>query len=187
MTLAQCLDVALGSVSIAAMVLGWRCGALGSLIVFVGVVLGVIAATTFVPHLVGDFGNERVLLTTTLLVTAVFVLVGEVAGAVLGEDFRNTLHSDLLRTIDSTVGLMVQLAAVLMAAMMKSMSPQIVSAAQASRALTQINEWAPGPVRVLSCKLAAVLWSPPMKRRTLRFGVVPLFTSSQRDDLAVRP
>ncbi|SIJ07242.1 trypsin-like serine protease with C-terminal PDZ domain [Mycobacteroides abscessus subsp. bolletii] len=170
MTLAQCLDVALGSMSIAAIVLGWRCGALGSLIVFVGVVLGVIAATTFVPHLVGDFGNERVLLTTTLLVTAVFVLVGEVAGAVLGEDFRHTLHSDLLRTIDSTVGLMVQLAAVLMAAtlltapMMKSMSPQIVSAAQASRALTQINEWAPGPVRVLSCKLAAVLWSPPMKK-----------------------
>ena len=52
MTSSQWLDMAVLSIAFVAAVSGWRSGALGSLLSFVGVVLGAVAGLLLAPHVV---------------------------------------------------------------------------------------------------------------------------------------
>ena len=52
MTPSQWLDVAVLAVAFIAAISGWRSGALGSLLSFVGVLLGAIAGVLLAPHIV---------------------------------------------------------------------------------------------------------------------------------------
>ena len=58
MTSSQWLDIAVVAVAFVAAVSGWRSGALGSLLSFVGVVLGAVAGVLLAPHLVGELGGR---------------------------------------------------------------------------------------------------------------------------------
>ena len=53
MTSSQWLDLAVVAIAFVAAVSGWRSGALGSLLSFVGVVLGAVAGVLLAPHIVG--------------------------------------------------------------------------------------------------------------------------------------
>ena len=52
MTSSQWLDLAVLAVAFVAAISGWRSGALGSLLSFVGVVLGAVAGVLLAPHVV---------------------------------------------------------------------------------------------------------------------------------------
>ena len=52
MTSSQWLDIAVIAVALIAAISGWRSGALGSLMSFVGVILGAIAGVMLAPHVI---------------------------------------------------------------------------------------------------------------------------------------
>src|ERR1700739_4070205 len=116
MSSAQWLDIAVLSVAFIAAVSGWRSGALGSLLSFVGVLLGAIAGVLLAPHLVAHISAPRAKLFAALFLILGLVVVGEVAGVVLGRAVRGAIHSNSVRFFDSLVGVAVQLVVVLVAA-----------------------------------------------------------------------
>jgi uncharacterized membrane protein required for colicin V production len=59
MSSSQWLDIAVLAVAFIAAVSGWRSGALGSLLSFVGVLLGAIAGVLLAPHLVAHVAAPR--------------------------------------------------------------------------------------------------------------------------------
>ena len=59
MTSSQWLDIAVLAVAFIAAISGWRSGALGSLMSFVGVVLGAIAGVMLAPHIVSHVHSPR--------------------------------------------------------------------------------------------------------------------------------
>ena len=66
MTSSQWLDLAVLAVAFVAAISGWRSGALGSLLSFVGVVLGAVAGVLLAPHVVGHIDGPRTKLFVTL-------------------------------------------------------------------------------------------------------------------------
>ena len=91
-------------------------GALGSLLSFVGVLLGAIAGVLLAPHLVAHIAAPRAKLFAALFLILALVVVGEVAGVVLGRAVRGAIHSNSVRFFDSLIGVAVQLVVVLVAA-----------------------------------------------------------------------
>src|SRR5581483_11980456 len=116
MTSSQWLDIAVLGVAFIAAISGWRSGALGSLLSFVGVLLGAIAGVLLAPHLVEHISAPRAKLFGALFLILALVVVGEVAGVVLGRAVRSAIRSDSVRFFDSIIGVAVQLVVVLTAA-----------------------------------------------------------------------
>src|SRR6201746_2668208 len=116
MSSSQWLDIAVLAVAFIAAVSGWRSGALGSLLSFVGVLLGAIAGVLLAPHLVAHVAAPRAKLFAALFLILALVVVGEVAGVVLGRAVRGAIRSRTIRTVDSVIGVGVQLVVVLTAA-----------------------------------------------------------------------
>ena len=76
MTSSQWLDIAVIGVALIAAISGWRSGALGSLMSFVGVLLGAIAGVMLAPHVVSHIGSPRgKLFAALLLILALVVLL----------------------------------------------------------------------------------------------------------------
>ena len=71
MTSSQWLDLAVLAIAFVAAVSGWRSGALGSLLSFVGVILGAVAGVLLAPHVVGHVDGPR-----TKLFVALFLILG---------------------------------------------------------------------------------------------------------------
>ncbi|CQA01233.1 Possible membrane-associated serine protease [Mycobacteroides abscessus] len=100
----QWLDIGVIAVAFIAAVSGWRSGALGSLMSFVGVILGAVAGIMLAPHVVANIEGSRTKLFASLLLILVLVVIGEVAGVVLGRAMRGAIRNRVLRTGDSVVG-----------------------------------------------------------------------------------
>ncbi len=66
MTSSQWLDLAVLAIAFVAAISGWRSGALGSLLSFVGVVLGAVAGVLLAPHVVSHVSGTRTKLFVTL-------------------------------------------------------------------------------------------------------------------------
>ena len=104
------------AVALIAAISGWRSGALGSLMSFVGVVLGAIAGVMLAPHVISHVGSARGKLFAALFLILILVVIGEVAGVVLGRAVRGSIRSAPVRVVDSIVGVALQLVVVLIAA-----------------------------------------------------------------------
>src|ERR1700733_7504926 len=164
MTPSQWLDVAVLSVAFIAAVSGWRSGALGSLLSFVGVLLGAIAGVLLRPPIVSHIAAPRAKLFTALFLILALVVVGEVAGVVLGRAVRGAIRSRAVRNIDSLIGVGVQLIVVLTAAWLLATpltqskdQPELASAVKGSRVLAQVNEVAPPWLKTVPKRLSALL------------------------------
>src|ERR1700730_16808492 len=150
MSSSQWLDIAVLAVAFIAAISGWRSGALGSLLSFVGVLLGAIAGVLLAPHPVAHVSAPRAKLFAALFLIRALVVVGEVAGVVLGRAVRGAIHSNSVRLFDSLVGVAVQLVGVLVSNWARS-SPLYSSAGQhslaaavrGSRVLGEVNDYAP--------------------------------------------
>ncbi|MGH3543570.1 MAG: acid resistance serine protease MarP [Mycobacterium sp.] len=164
MTSSQWLDIAVLAVALIAAISGWRSGAAGSLLSFVGVLLGAIAGVLLAPHLVSNISGARAKLFAALFLILALVVVGEVAGVVLGRAVRGAIHSRTVRFFDSLVGVAVQLVVVLLAAWLlatpltsSSDQPNLAAAVRGSRVLAHVNDVAPSWLKTVPKRLSSLL------------------------------
>ncbi|MFZ0902504.1 MAG: acid resistance serine protease MarP, partial [Mycobacterium sp.] len=164
MTSSQWLDIAVLGVAFIAAISGWRSGALGSLLSFVGVLLGAIAGVLLAPHLVAQISQPRAKLFAALFLVLGLVVVGEVAGVVLGRAVRGAIHSSAVRFFDSLIGVAVQLVVVLVAAWLLAIPitassglPRLAAAVRGSRVLAQVDGVAPPWLKTVPKRLSSML------------------------------
>jgi S1-C subfamily serine protease len=164
MSPSQWLDVAVLAVAFIAAISGWRSGALGSLLSFVGVLLGAIAGVLLAPHLVSHIAAPRAKLFAALFLILALVVIGEVAGVVLGRAVRGAIRSRSIRTVDSIIGVAVQLVVVLTAAWLLATpltqskdQPELAAAVRGSRVLAHVNDVAPPWLKTVPKRLSALL------------------------------
>ncbi len=164
MTPSQLLDIAVVAVALIAAISGWRSGALGSLLSFVGVLLGAIAGVLLAPHIVSHIVAPRAKLFAALFLILALVVVGEVAGVVLGRAVRGAIRSGTIRTVDSCIGVGVQLVVVLTAAWLLATpltqskdQPELAAAVRGSRVLAEVNDLAPSWLKTVPKRLSALL------------------------------
>ncbi len=164
MTCSQWLDIAVLGVAFIAAISGWRSGALGSLLSFVGVVLGAIAGVMLAPHLVAHINSPRAKLFAALFLILALVVIGEVAGVVLGRAVRGAIHSNSVRFFDSVIGVALQLVVVLVAAWLlatpltsSSGQPNLAAAVRGSKVLAEVNDYAPEWLKTVPKRMSALL------------------------------
>ncbi len=163
MTSSQWLDLAVLAVAFVAAISGWHSGALGSLLAFVGVVLGAVAGVLLAPHVVSHIAGARTKLFVTLFLILALVVIGEIAGVVLGRGVRGAIRGRTLRFFDSVIGVGLQLVAVLAAAWLlaylltSSDQPNLAAAVRGSKVVEQVDKVAPDWLRSVPNRLSA-LW-----------------------------
>jgi S1-C subfamily serine protease len=187
MTSSQWLDIAVLAVAFIAAVSGWRSGALGSLMSFVGVVLGAVAGVLLAPHLVTQITGARTKLFAALFLILALVVIGAVAGVVLGRAVRGAIRNRTIRTIDSVIGVGLQLVAVLVAAWLlatpltSSQQPNLAAAVRGSKVLAQVDEVAPSWLKSVPNRLSALLNTSGLPDVLQPFGRTPIIAVSAPD------
>jgi uncharacterized membrane protein required for colicin V production len=159
-TSSQWLDIAVIGIALIAAISGWRSGALGSLMSFVGVLLGAIAGVMLAPHIVGHLSSPRARLFAALFLILALVVIGEVAGVVLGRAVRGSIRNGPIRFLDSVVGVGLQLVVVLIAAWLlgspltSSNQPNLAAAVQGSQVVSEVDKFAPEWLRTVPKRLS---------------------------------
>lgn len=174
------LDIAVIILALAAASSGWRQGAVGSALAFLGVVLGAVAGILIAPHILVhiDEGRSRVLAGVLLIV--LLVIVGEIAGMVLGRAARSGMRHPFARGADSTVGAVLMAGAVLVTAWLlalplaTSSQPAIASAINSSRVLADVNRVAPDWLRKLPNEFSKLLNTSGLPDVIGPFGRAPI-------------
>jgi S1-C subfamily serine protease len=162
MTPSQWLDLAILAIALVAAVSGWRSGALGSLLSFVGVILGAVAGVLLAPHVVTHIDGDRAKMFVALFLILGLVVIGEIAGVVLGRAVRGAIRNGAMRAVDSVIGVALQMVAVLIAAWLlatpltSSDQPSLAAAVNGSRVLGQVNELAPPWLQKVPKRLKAL-------------------------------
>lgn len=180
MTSSQWLDLAVLAVAFVAAVSGWRSGALGSLLSFVGVILGAVAGVLLAPHVVSHVDGPRSKLFVTLFLILGLVVIGEIAGVVLGRAVRGAIRNRAMRTADSVVGVALQLVAVLVAAWLlatpltSSDQPDLAAAVRGSRVLAEVNDVAPPWLQRVPARLSSLLDTSGLPDVLQPFGRTPI-------------
>jgi len=163
LTSSQWLDLAVIGVALIAAISGWRSGALGSLMSFVGVLLGAIAGVMLAPHIVSHVHSQRGKLFAALFLILALVVIGEVAGVVLGRAVRGSIRSGPVRVVDSFIGVALQLVVVLVAAWLlgspltSSNQQNLAAATRGSRVITEVDKYAPEWLRSVPKRMSALL------------------------------
>src|ERR1700710_97453 len=163
MTSSQWLDLAVLAVAFVAAISGWRSGALGSLLSFVGVVLGAVAGVLLAPHVVSHVDGPRSKLFVSLSLILGLVVIGEIAGVVLGRAVRGAIRNRTLRTFDSVIGVGLQIVAVLTAAWLlatpltSSDQPHLAAAVRGSKVLIEVDKVAPSWLKSVPQRLRALV------------------------------
>ena len=143
------VDVIVIAIALLAALSGWRQGAVASGLAVVGVILGAIAGILIAPQVLSRIDDHGMRLVVGVALLVVLVIVGETSGMVLGRAARGGIRSTALRHVDSVIGLMLQVIAVLVAAWLlaiplgRSSSPEIASAVRGSTILGGVDSIAP--------------------------------------------
>lgn len=190
----QWLDIAVLGVALVTAISGWRSGALGSLLSFVGVILGAIAGVLLAPHLVSNIDGPRAKLFAALFLILTLVVIGEVAGVVLGRAVRDAIRHPAMRTVDSVVGVGLQIVAVLVAAWLlaipltQSDQKSLAAAVNGSTVLGKVDELAPDWLRGVPTRLSALLDTAGMPDVLQPFSETPIVAVDAPDSaLAASP
>ena len=180
MTSSQWLDLAVLAVAFVAAVSGWRSGAVGSLLALIGVVLGLVAGVLLAPHVVTYISGPRTQLFATLFLILGLVVIGEIAGVVLGRAVRGAIRNVSVRLFDSVIGVGLQLVAVLVAAWLlgslltSADQPNLAAAVRGSRVLAQVDEVAPSWLKSVPNRLKALLNTSGLPDVLPQFGRTPI-------------
>ncbi|MBF6173256.1 MarP family serine protease [Nocardia blacklockiae] len=174
------LDIAVVIIALLAASSGWRQGAVASALAFLGVVLGAVAGILIAPHILIHIseGRKRVLVGVVLIVA--LVIIGEVAGMVLGRAARSGMRHPFTRSVDSVVGAALQTVAVLVTAWLlalplaSSSQPAIAAAVNGSRVLSDVNEVAPNWLRRLPNEFSKLLNTSGLPDVIGPFGRAPI-------------
>jgi S1-C subfamily serine protease len=168
-TSSQWLDIAIIGVALIAAISGWRSGALGSLMSLIGVVLGAIAGVMLAPHVVSYISSSGGKLFAAILLILALVVVGELAGVVLGRAVRGSIRSGPARAVDSFVGVALQLIVVLGASWLlgslltSSNQTNLATATRGSRVVTEVDKYAPEWLRAVPRRMSALLNTSGLK------------------------
>ncbi|MDR3662374.1 MAG: acid resistance serine protease MarP [Mycobacterium sp.] len=187
MTPSQWLDLAVLSVAVVAAISGWRSGALGSLLSFLGVVLGAVAGVLLAPHVVAHVDGARTKLFVALFLILGLVVIGEIAGVVLGRAVRGAIRSQVVRGFDSVTGVVLQVIAVLVAAWLlatpltSSDQPSLAAAVNGSRVLSRVNDVAPSWLKRVPTRLSALLNTSGLPSVLQPFGQTPMVSVDAPD------
>src|ERR1700738_724055 len=163
MTASQWFDLAVIAVAFIAAVSGWRSGAVGSLMSFVGVVLRACAGVLLAPHLVSHISGARTKLFIALFLILGLVVVGEVAGVVLGRAVRGAIRNPGLRAVDSGVGVVVQGLAVMVGGVAGWVLGRAVPAAIRNPGLRAVDSGIGVVLQVFAVMVAAWLLASPLR------------------------
>ena len=180
MTPSQWLDLLVLAVAFVAAISGWRSGALGSLLSFVGVVLGAVAGVLLAPHVVTHIEGARTKLFASLFLILALVVIGEIAGVVLGRAVRGALRNRTLRLFDSIIGVGLQIVAVLVAAWLlatpltSSDQPNLAAAVKGSRVLAEVDGVAPSWLKSVPTRLSGLLDTSGLPEVLEPFGRTPI-------------
>lgn len=180
MTSSVWLDFAILGIGFVAAISGWRSGALGSLLSFIGVVLGAVAGVLLAPHVIPHISGDRTKLFATLFLILALVVIGEIAGVVLGRAVRGTIRNPVFRAFDSAVGVSLMLVAVLVASWLlgslltSSDQPNLAAAVKNSRVLTEVDKVAPDWLRSVPNRLSALLDTSGLPDVLEPFGRTPI-------------
>ncbi|MQY31994.1 MarP family serine protease [Nocardia aurantia] len=174
------LDLAVVIIALLAASSGWRQGAVASALAFLGVVLGAVAGILIAPHILIHIseGRKRVLVGVVLIVA--LVIIGEVAGMVLGRAARSGMRHPFTRSVDSVVGAALQCVAVLATAWLlalplaSSSQPGIAAAVNGSRVLSDVNEVAPNWLRRVPNEFSRLLNTSGLPDVIGPFGRAPI-------------
>ncbi|MFI5781400.1 MarP family serine protease [Nocardia sp. NPDC051570] len=174
------LDLGVVIIALLAASSGWRQGAVASALAFLGVVLGAVAGILIAPHILIHIseGRKRVLVGVVLIVA--LVIVGEVAGMVLGRAARSGMRHPFARSADSVVGAALQCVAVLVTAWLlalplaSSSQPSIAAAVNGSRVLTDVNQVAPNWLRRVPNEFSKLLNTSGLPDVIGPFGRAPI-------------
>jgi S1-C subfamily serine protease len=186
-TSSQWLDIAILAVGLVAAVSGWRSGALGSLMSFVGVVLGAVAGVMLAPHLVAHIDSPRTKLFAALFLILALVVIGEVAGVVLGRAVRGAIRNRTVRMVDSVIGVALQLVVVMVAAWLlaspltSSDQPNLAAAVRGSKVLAEVDKYAPGWLRAVPNRMSTLLSSSGLPKVLEPFARTPIQEVSPPD------
>lgn len=180
MTSSQWLDIAVIGVALIAAISGWRSGALGSLMSFVGVILGAIAGVMLAPHIVSHIQSPRAKLFAALLLILALVVIGEVAGVVLGRAVRGSIRNGPIRAVDSIIGVALQLIVVFVAAWLlaspltSSDQPNLAAAVRGSKVVAEVDKYAPEWLRTVPKRMSALLSTSGLPDVLEPFGRTPI-------------
>jgi len=179
-TSSQWLDIAVLGVAFVAAISGWRSGALGSLMSFVGVVLGAVAGVMLAPHIVSHVQSPRGKLFAALFLILALVVIGEVAGVVLGRAVRGAISSRVVRTVDSLIGVVLQIVVVLVAAWLlaapltSSDQPNLAAAVRGSKVLAEVDRYAPEWLKSVPKRMSTLLRTSGLPDVLQPFGRTPI-------------
>lgn len=180
MTSSQWLDIAVIGVALIAAISGWRSGALGSLMSFVGVILGAIAGVMLAPHIVSHIDSPRAKLFAALFLILALVVIGEVAGVVLGRAVRGSIRNGPIRAVDSIIGVGLQLVVVFVAAWLlaspltSSDQPNLAAAVRSSQVVSEVDKYAPEWLRTVPKRMSALLSTSGLPDVLEPFGRTPI-------------
>jgi S1-C subfamily serine protease len=122
--------------------------------------LGAVAGVLLAPHIVLHVSGPRTRLFITVFLVLSLVVIGEVAGVVVGRGFRGAIRNNVMRTIDSIAGVALQIFAVMVAAWLlatpleKSGQATLAKACEDSAIRSTVDEFAPGWLKKVPSRLA---------------------------------
>lgn len=180
MTGSQWLDLALFALAAAAAISGWINGAAASAFALLGVGIGATSGLLVAPHLVREIDSPLGRLTAGLAIIAVMVIVGQVAGVTIGRAARRFISGTGARIVDSTVGAVLQAAAMLLVAWLVAVpvaaqeGTAFGKAVRGSTVLAKIDEVAPEQLQRIPAAFTSVLGTTGFPDILGPFGTTPL-------------
>lgn len=180
MTGSQWLDFALFALAAAAAISGWINGAAASAFALLGVGIGATSGLLVAPHLVREIDSPLGRLSAGLAVIAVMVIIGQVAGVTIGRAARRYISGTGARILDSTIGAVLQAAAMLLVAWLVAVpvaaqeGTEFGKAVRGSTVLAKIDEVAPEQLQRVPDAFTSMLGTTGFPDILGPFGTTPL-------------
>lgn len=180
MTGSQWLDLALFALAAAAAISGWINGAAASAFALLGVGIGATSGLLVAPHLVREIDSPLGRLAAGLAIIAAMVIIGQIAGVTIGRAARRFISGTGARLLDSTVGAVLQAAAMLLVAWLVAIpvaaqeGTGIGKAVRGSSVLAKIDDLAPEQLQRIPAAFTAVLGTTGFPDILGPFGTTPL-------------
>ena len=180
MTGSQWLDLALFALAAAAAISGWINGAASSAFALLGVGIGATSGLLVAPHLVREIDSPLGRLAAGLAVIAAMVIIGQIAGVTIGRAARRFISGTGAKLLDSTVGAVLQAAAMLLVAWLVAIpvaaqdGTPFGKAVRGSTVLAKIDDIAPEQLQRIPAAFTAVLGTTGFPDILGPFGTTPL-------------
>ena len=180
MTGSQWLDLALFALVAVAAISGWINGAAASAFALLGVGIGATSGLLVAPHLVREIDSPPGRLAAGLAIIAVMVIIGQVAGVTIGRAARRFISGTGARLLDSTVGAVLQAAAMLLVAWLVAVpvaaqeGTAFGKAVRGSTVLAKIDDVAPEQLQRIPATFTSVLGTTGFPDILGPFGTTPL-------------